>query len=151
MLCVNEVITTQKINISKYTTNLVTKMKFNLGELGFHLRKVHPRNKKMYTTSEVRSSRVQVGCKMAVGIIGTKQEPQIHPTTRDPNPIKHALPMLFDLSFRKYMQANRDSATWNAGPPSAEFITLQNAINVNRNNLLRIMIVSGSSTKVSKF
>ena len=105
----------------------------------------------MYTTSEVRSSRVQVGCKMAAGIMGTRQEPQNHPTTRDPNPITQALAMLFDLSLRKYMQANKDRATWNAGPPSAAFITLQNAINENRNNLLRIMIFGGSSTKVSKF
>ncbi|KAD4385423.1 hypothetical protein E3N88_25591 [Mikania micrantha] len=54
-------------------------------QTGFHLRKVHPRNKKMYTTNEVNSSRVQVGCNMAAGIMGTRHEPQIHPTTRDPN------------------------------------------------------------------
>lgn len=41
--------------------------------------------------------------------------------------------------------------TWKAGPASAEFITLQQAMKVNRNNRLKIMTGGGISTKLSKF
>ncbi|GER30304.1 L-lactate dehydrogenase [cytochrome] [Striga asiatica] len=55
----------------------------------YHLRKVHAKNMKTYATRDVRSSRVQVGCNKYVGIRGTKNEPQIQPTTSDPNLQQH--------------------------------------------------------------
>nr|GMD34032.1 hypothetical protein Iba_chr09cCG8240 [Ipomoea batatas]GMD38944.1 hypothetical protein Iba_chr09fCG8880 [Ipomoea batatas] len=78
-------------------------------------------------------------------------EPEIQPTTRAPNPMMAALARLFVLSLRKYMQAAKDNATWKAGPASAAFITLQTAMNPNRNNLLKIITPGGISTKLSRF
>lgn len=52
---------------------------------GGHLRKVQARNKYTYTTSEVRSSSVQVGRSRTDGIIGTRKEPQTQPATKAPN------------------------------------------------------------------
>lgn len=40
--------------------------------------------------------------------------------------------------------------TWNAGPPSAEFIMLHPTMNAKRNSILKMTSVGGSSTKLSK-
>lgn len=115
------------------------------------MRKVQDRNKKTYMKRDVKSSRLHVGCSRNEGIMGTNSEPQNQPATRPPNPIRAALPKLFVLSLRKYTQAPNDIATWNAGPASAEFITLQHAMNPKRNNLLMIITGGGSSTKLRRF
>jgi hypothetical protein len=46
-----------------------------------------------------------------VGIMGMINEPQNHPATKAPIPIKQALPKLFVFSFRKYTHAANDTAT----------------------------------------
>jgi hypothetical protein len=51
----------------------------------FHLRNVHPRNKRTYATSDVRSSRDHVGGMRNAGINGTNSEPMIQPPTSTPN------------------------------------------------------------------
>lgn len=50
-----------------------------------HLRKVQPRNKNTYATSDVKSSSVQVGCIRNVGIIGTRTDPQTQPVASAPS------------------------------------------------------------------
>ena len=49
------------------------------------LRKVQGRKKNKHTTSDIKSSRVHVGCNRSAGILGTRREPDTQPITRAPS------------------------------------------------------------------
>ena len=63
------------------------------------------------------------------------------------------MPFSYKIPFKIKIEIKTENIeqTWKAGPPSAEFMILQPPINANRNNLLKMTSVGGSSTKLSKF
>lgn len=84
VLMIEQMIRKQNNHVFSLTIEVVH-MTEKLTLFKFYLRKVQAKNKNTYTTSDVRSSSVQVGCNRTVGIVGTRREPPTHPSTRATN------------------------------------------------------------------